>query len=201
MQTSGSRWYESQCESSAYTFLKLQISAPNTYVCGFGTKNWCRTILVSLVSFPLVPSPEHLRGLQCTPFSGCLTFYFISLSSFLLPESDQEQLHKLTPVMQMSLGRQESLGSTPQQWIRESSTVQLSFLVTQKASWFRNNPSSSFISSSLLSAMYLDKVDFWLLLIKDKLTLIWIIFYFIWIPSIWSWEFPGIPLKYAFCCS
>lgn len=112
-----------------------------------------------------------------------------------------ERFHKLTAVMQMSLGRQESLGSTPQQWIRESSTVQLSFLVTQKAPWFRNNPSSSFISSSLLSAMYLDKVDFWLFLIKDKLTLIWIIYYFIWIPSIWSWEFPGIPLKYAFCCS
>lgn len=53
---------------------------------------------VSLISFPLlVPDPEHLSGLQCMHFSGCLTFYLIPLFYLFLPESNQQHLHKLTP--------------------------------------------------------------------------------------------------------
>lgn len=116
---------------------------------------------VSLVSFPLVPNPECLRGLQCIHFSECLTFYFIPLSSFFLPESDRQQLHKLT-LSNGKVPRQAGKpGIHPPAGDWESSAVQFSFVVTQKAPCFRNNPSSSFTSSSLLSAMYLDKGDFY----------------------------------------
>lgn len=138
-------------------FSKLEISAPNICLWIWNQELMQNKTSVSLVSFPLVPNPECLRGLQCIHLSGCLTFYFIPLSSFFLPESDQQQFHNLIP----SNGNVPRWAGKPGQWIRESSVVQFSFVVIQKAPCFRNNMSSSFTSSSLFSAMYLDKGNFY----------------------------------------
>lgn len=116
-------------------------------------QNFSFSGIFSLSAQPRAPQ----RATMHTHLSGCLTFYFIPLSSFFLPESDQQQFHKLIS----SNGNVPRWAGKPEQWVRESSVVQFSFVVTQKAPCFRNNPSSSFTSSSLLSAMYLDKGNFY----------------------------------------
>lgn len=134
-------------------FSKLEISAPNTFVDLEPRIDAEQNFSFSgIFSFSAQPRASQ-RATMHTLFWMCLTFYFISLSSFFLPESDQQQPHKLIP----SNGNVPRQAGKPGQGIRESSAVQFSFMVTQKAPCFRNNPFSSFTSSSFLSARYSDK--------------------------------------------